>query len=310
MDRPRLRRWWLKAAVQGTVAVLPGASRVEHRLRAWSVNELTDDYLLSKWKHVTTHTRAVAEDPDSALDGRLVVELGTGWFPIVPLGLALRGADVVSIDRTRHLHPRQVAVTLATLLRLVDDGAVVVPEGPRLRRARELAPEAAGRPVRATLEALGVRPALGDARDLSGLPETHGADLLVSNNTLEHIPPEVLEGIFAEFHRRGGAQARMSHYIDLADHYAAVDPTITEFNFLTLRPRRWRLVNNRLHYQNRLRINHYRDLLERTGWKLVRQHCTRRGAEQLRGLQLVPPFDAIGQRDLRVVKAHLVSERA
>ena len=310
MTPPRLRRWWLKAAAQGAVALVPGASRLERRVRAWAVSELTEDYVLTKWKHVTTHTRAVAEDPDSPLTGRLVLELGTGWFPIVPIGLALRGADVVTVDATPHLHPRQVAQTLVTLLRLVDEGAVVVPEGPRLTAARELAPRASHLPVRHTLGALGVQAAVGDARDLSGLPEAHGADLLVSNNTLEHIPPEVIEGIFAEFHRRGGPGARMSHYIDLADHYAAVDPTINEFHFLTLSPRAWRLANNRLQYQNRLRINHYRDLLTRTGWKLVRQHLTSRDASQLEGLRLVPPFDAVREQDLRVVKAHLVAERA
>lgn len=310
MPRPRLRRWWLKAAAQGALAALPGAARLEHRLRGWSTDELTEDYFNTKWNHVTAHTRAATGDPDGDLTGRRVVELGTGWFPIVPLGLALRGADVVTIDLTRHLDPHRVALVLRMLLRRADTGEIAVLDGPRLTAAREVAEEAGGLSVASSLESLGVRPALGDARDLSGLPETHGADLLVSNNTLEHIPGDVLEGILREFHRVGGPGARMSHYIDLADHYAAVDPAIGEFNFLTLSPRRWRLVNNRLHYQNRLRIQDYRALHERSGWRLVRQHCIRRDAAELEGLALVPPFDGMRPKDLRVVKAHLVSERA
>jgi hypothetical protein len=310
MPGPRLRRWWLKAAAQGVLAALPGGARLEHRLRGWSTDELTEEYFHTKWNHVTAHTRAATGDPDGDLTGRLLVELGTGWFPIVPLGLALRGADVVTIDLTRHLDPHRVALVLRLMLRLSDAGEITVPDGPRLAAARAVAEEASALPVGSSLASLGVRPALGDARDLSGLPETHGAELLVSNNTLEHIPGDVLEGILAEFHRVGGPGARMSHYIDLADHYAAVDPAIGEFNFLTLSPRRWRLVNNRLHYQNRLRIQDYRSLHERTGWRLVRQHCVRRDATELEGLSLVPPFDTMRPKDLRVVKVHLVSERA
>jgi hypothetical protein len=132
---------------------------------------------------------------------------------------------------------------------------------------------------------------------------------MVSNNTLEHIPRDVLAGIFAEFARVSAPGARMSHYVDLADHYAGMDPTIGEFNFLTLTGRQWRLANNRLHYQNRLRIADYRALLDRSGWAVLQARNTRRKRAALDGLDLVPPYDALPVRQLLVVKSHLVAER-
>ena len=309
MPRLRPQRWVVKAAAQGALSLLPGAPRLDRAVRTWSTNDLSVEYFLSKWHHVTAHARAATGDAEGDLTGRRVVELGTGWFPIVPLGLALRGAEVVSVDSTAHLHRRRVALTLQILVDLVASGAISSPEGPRLEVARELAGSAADRPLSETLGRLGVSVELGDASDLRELRHAHGADLLVSNNTLEHIPGPVIAAIFAEFHRVSSPTALMSHYVDLADHYAGVGGSIGEFNFLTLSPARWALVNNRLHFQNRLRIGDYRELHARAGWRITRERCTSRPAAELDGLPFVPPFDTMPPEDLRVVKAHLVSAR-
>uniref|UniRef100_UPI001885F2FD class I SAM-dependent methyltransferase n=1 Tax=Ornithinicoccus halotolerans TaxID=1748220 RepID=UPI001885F2FD len=167
-----------------------------------------------------------------------------------------------------------------------------------------------GAPPPEVLAAAGVRPLVGDASDLSGLPQAQRCDLMVSNNTLEHIPPGTLRAIFTEFRRTAAPGARMSHYIDLADHYAGFDPRISELHFLTLPEPAWRLANNRLHYQNRLRIGDYQRLHRESGWRVVHRRLTRRPPSALTGLRLVPPFDELPARQLLVVKAHLISRPA
>lgn len=310
MKPPAVPRWWLKAAAQGALSVLPGAPRVDEWVRGKrSGHALAEDYFLTKWHHVTAHVRALTGRLDGDLTGSTVVELGTGWFPIVPLGLALFGAEVISVDANAHLDRRRVARVLQVTLDLVDQGEISVPDGPRQELLRRLAPGAMGRPVTDNLAPFGITPRVADARDLGRLPETHGADLVVSNNTLEHIPGDVLRDIFTEFARVSTPDARMSHYVDLADHYAAVDPTITEFNFLTLTERRWRWANNRLHYQNRLQIADYKALLDETGWDLLQARNTRRAKTALDGLDLVPPYDQLPVKELLVVKSHLTARR-
>lgn len=310
MTRPTIPRWWLKAAAQGAVSFLPGAPRLDEWVRGKrSGHALEPSYFLTKWHHVTSHTRALTGDLDGDLSDHKVVELGTGWFPIVPVGLALFGAEVVSVDATAHLDRRRVARVLQVTLDLVDRGEIFVPPGPRLDLLRRLSPGAMERPVTANLAPFGITPRLADARDLAHLPETHGADLVVSNNTLEHIPRDVLMDIFTEFARVSADGARMSHYVDLADHYAAVDPTISEFNFLTLTDRQWRLANNRLHYQNRLQIADYKDLLDRTGWDLLQARNTRRQRSELDGLDLARPYDQLPLKEVLVVKSHLTAQR-
>ena len=116
------------------------------------------------------------------------------------------------------------------------------------------------------MQRLGIELLLTDARRID-LPAGH-VDLFVSNNTLEHIPKDVLVGIFREFRRVGRRDSVMAHHIDLSDHYAGFDPSITVYNFLRFSERRWRLFNNRLHYQNRLRISDYRCIHVEAGWEL------------------------------------------
>lgn len=305
-----LNRWWVKAAAQGALAALPGAGHLDDRLRRWlAPPRLTESYALSKWHHVEQHLKAMGRRPGESLAGVEVVELGTGWFPLVPLGLALHGANVLTLDKSTHLDAHQVRLTLRMLHDLVAAGTISAGDPERVARLHEVVSDPTERTAGELLAPLGVRPRIADARDLSTVPGAPGADLLVSNNTLEHIPPAVLRDIFAAFHRVTSHGARMSHYIDLADHYAGFDPRISEFHFLTLTPWQWRLANNDLAYQNRLRIRAYRQLMRETGWLVTGQQLTTRRARRLEGLDLVPPYDQMTSEDLVVVKAHLVADR-
>lgn len=311
MTRAPLNRWWVKAAAQGVLAAAPRAAALDDALRRRMREPyLTEDYFLSKWGHVTQHLRALGNPGDRLLLRTRAVEIGTGWFPIVPLGLAVHGGTVVTIDTGKHLDPARVWLAMQRLSQLEAAGTITAASPERMAQLRELL--LAPPPASATqlLEPMGIRPVIADAQDLSQVPEAHGSNLLFSNNTLEHIPAEILAGIFREFLRVCSESARMSHYIDLADHYAGFDPRITEFHFLTMSPPRWRLSNNRLGFQNRLRIGDYRELLTQTGWRVTHEKLTRRPAHSLDGLQLVPPYDQVPTKELLVVKAHLVAARA
>ncbi|HLS46283.1 MAG TPA: class I SAM-dependent methyltransferase [Ornithinicoccus sp.] len=307
MSAPALDRWWLKAASQGALSLLPGSGRLDDAVRRRRRAFLTEDYFLSKWTHVKQHLRAVGNPGGRPLRRTRAIEIGTGWFPIVPLGLAVHGGDVITIDKGKHLDPQRVRLAMQMLSDLEASGRIETGCVERLDRLRELLAQPLPDSSSQLLEPLGIHPRIADARDLSRLPESHGASLLVSNNTLEHIPPEVLHGIFREFRRVCAPEARMSHYVDLADHYAGFDPRISEFHFLTQSPARWRLANNQLGYQNRLQVGDYRRLLEGAGWRITRERLTSRKEAELEGLTLVPPFDAIPVEELLVVKAHLVA---
>src|SRR5690606_32699774 len=139
-----------------------------------------------------------------------------------------------------------------------------------------------------------------------GLPE-QSVDLVVSTSTLQHIPVDVLRKLFQEFRRVTASGGMMSHVINMADHYAQTDPSISRFNFLRYSKRRWRLYNNSLHYQNRLRVNDYRRMCEDAGWVIVDEHDISRPPEELAAVPVHRDFAHYREEDLLVTEARIAS---
>ena len=50
----------------------------------------------------------------------------------------------------------------------------------------------------------------------------------------------------------------MSHFIDMSDHFAHFDKSITIYNFLRFSERQWKWIDNIIQPQNRLRIFDYK----------------------------------------------------
>src|SRR5690606_7745293 len=104
----------------------------------------------------------------------------------------------------------------------------------------------------------------GDARDV-GLPDG-SVDLVVTTNTLEHIPEEAIAKILRECHRLCRSGGVLSQVIDYSDHYSHPDPKLNDSSFLSHSERAWRRFNPPDHYQNRLRHSDYRRLIEDAGF--------------------------------------------
>jgi hypothetical protein len=174
-----------------------------------------------------------------------------------------------------------------------------------LRAVRAKLDGADSQQVPGLLRELGIEARVGDAR---ALPDDAGSiDCFVSNTTLEHIPPDVLRGIFAEFRRVGADNAVMSHYIDLSDHYSHFDGRITPYHFLRYSPGRWRWYNNTLQYQNRLRVSDYRAIHAETGFEVVHEADGAGSPEQIGRIVLAPEFERYEQDDLVVINSWMVS---
>jgi hypothetical protein len=302
--------WFAKAAAQGFMSVLPQPQRWNHLFQAHVTKSLalTDAYFLQKWRHCAEHLEAYRRETGTGADEPFnVVELGTGWYPIIPVGLALNGARAVwSVDQNPLVEHGRVVETLRRYIRLADRVTVTRPQ--LFERLPELVGRADSYDAFGLLRELGIVVHVGDARSMD-LPDG-SVDLLVSNNTLEHIPRVVIAGIFGEFRRLAGPDSVMSHFIDLADHYAGFDKKITAYNFLKYRERTWRLFNNSLHYQNRLRIPDYRALHTGAGWKIVDERNTSRPVEQLRSVELAQEFASYSEAELLVCKSLITSRPA
>lgn len=104
---------------------------------------------------------------------------------------------------------------------------------------------------------------IGDARKLNIDPAS--VDLATSNNTFEHIYPEILEGILSKLWETTAQGGLMSHFIDMSDHFAHFDTTISIYHFLKFSKKQWALIDNTVQPQNRWRFVQYKQLYDKLG---------------------------------------------
>jgi hypothetical protein len=291
--------WFIKAAIQGGISLLPNPQRFNRLFQQYVTKSLTlrDDYVLEKWHKVETHLELYKKygkesRPSSCL------EIGTGWFPIVPIGFALCGVQsVISID-TQPLTNVQGALEVArAYVRLVDSGRIVLPQTPlsatRLELLRTLG---ATSTLDDVFTPIGVSTLVADARRI---PMPNGCiALITSNNTFEHIPGEILRGILTDFRRVLEDDGVMSHQVDMSDHFANFDSKIDVYNFLQFSESVWKYFNTSLQYQNRLRVSDFRNLFRETGWDIVHERNHSKDATRLP--KLAPEFSRYEEDDLLV----------
>lgn len=295
--------WMLKAVVQNLFAVVPNGHRIylqllEYVLRFYpkyydqlhmqpeefeqkvrQVRKHIENYYLGQAKYEGENSDAGST---KSLKNLKVMELGTGWYPVVPIGLYLCGAveiwtlDIVSqcrLDKIRYL------LTLFLTYAREDNLSQLLPfvDSQRISTIEELV-SSNDRQGDELLKEMNIYMLIGDSRNIrlqSGI-----IDLIVSNNVLEHIPQNTLEGIFQEFKRLGSGKAVMSHNIDMNDHHSYVDQSITRYNYRQYNKYIWWLFNNSINYQNRLCVSDYKEIHDTTRWKIIQEEIGKGNYEE------------------------------
>lgn len=211
-------------------------------------------------------------DHGGTLDGARIVEVGTGWVPLVPLGFWICGAAGVStFDLSRYLSPgltrrclRWMSGHAERLGRLFGD---LAPED-EVRRKLAIVDRLKDRPLELLERAGIVCRAPADASD-TGLPKD-SVDLHYSANVLEHVRRETLGGLLREGRRILRTGGLSVHHVDPSDHFAHTDPSIPRIHFLRFEEGDWRrYYDNRFAYLNRLHDPDYRQLFAEAGLRLL-----------------------------------------
>ena len=103
----------------------------------------------------------------------------------------------------------------------------------------------------------------------TGLP-TASVDCHFSVTTLEHVEPGALDRILREGRRVLKPDGVAIHIIDLSDHFAHTDSSISAINFLRFTDSEWqKLADNPFSYCNRLRASDYAVAFSRAGLEIL-----------------------------------------
>ncbi len=305
--------WILKSAIQRAISWLPKS----HRWNAFLQKRISKGYLASQStfeaklglceRHLA-HYRKFCPQPAKEFS---TLELGTGSWPIVAIGLYLCGAkETWTYDLVPLVDPETLRHTLAQFDKVIRDDSIktFLPDAcpDRIENLTRVAALPAHKSPATIMEQLQIHLRVGDSRH-TNLPP-HSVDLVFSTVVFEHIPAAVLRGLLAEFRRVISPDGVMSHYIGLADQYASVDRSITPFNFLRYTSRQWRWLNNPIISQSRLRMPEYRDLFRQCGYILTHEENILGQPDDLRSVPLASEFRHHSLEDLLVLFSWLVAK--
>lgn len=305
--------WLIKSVAQRIISVLPrsdwwneqfqrhvtGGFRVERTggfaEKLGACRRFVDYYF--------KHSRSPREDFS-------VFEIGTGWFPIIPIGMFLCGArEIWSMDIRRLL--RRDTLDAVTECFLETERLGELEEAlPRRQRERveELARLHSGNPGLSPiefLEQLNVHAMLGDA-SRTGLPDG-SADLVFSHFVMEHLSPAFLPKGLAEWRRLCSSDSLMCHHIGIHDQFASFDSSITPFNYLKYSRRAWRWLDSPMISQSRLRVSDYREAISRAGFRILEEENTLGAEEDLERIKPAAEFERYSRDDLLVVFSWVVA---
>ena len=304
-----MKKWILKAIIQKAISLLPYRHQINHLFQKYVTGgvHLSDAYLEDKLIHFQKHS-IFFEGAGAGTAERNLLELGTGWYPIVPICFFLSGARrITTVDISPFLTKEKLRLSIQKMVELNAAGQLEKYFKPLPGRWDTLLSldKGPGQNLEEILEQLHIRYLIADARALP--MDANSVDLIISNNTFEHIYPEILERILQEFQRVLKSGGLMSHFIDMSDHFAHLDPSITIYNFLRFSKERWAWIDNSIQPQNRWRILHYRHLYAKLGIRIAKEENRPGDLEQLRSVPIHPDFSGIPEADLAVSHSYLLS---
>ena len=306
-------KWIIKAIIQKTISYLPWSDRINYFFQKYVTGRvrLTDEYFGQKFQHASEHCR-VLQKYGQADPGNIILELGTGWYPIIPLWFFLSGSGrVFSVDIKQWMTRETQHMTLLKMQEWRERGLLdnfvpdIDPEcwDTMLDIVRD--PETYDRDR--VNSAIGLTPLLQDAGNLD--MKDGSVDFICSNNTFEHIPESKLREILREFNRVLKPGGSMSHFIDLSDHFAHFDQRITIYNFLKFSDRQWKFLDNRIQPQNRLRFTDYKKIYRETGISVTEEIVREGDPEQLKKVRIHSRFSGYTIHELAISHGTIISQK-
>jgi ubiquinone/menaquinone biosynthesis C-methylase UbiE len=302
-----LKKWHAKAIVQKVISFLPG----RHKINYWFQKNITkgvilsDEYFFDRLEHAQKHV-AWFEKMNMNFSESRSMELGSGWYPVVPIYMFLKGmgsiytldisplSDAVKLRQTLERYKSYIeslegehtfkAERIETLLSLIQDENLDHQQ---------------------MLDKLHITYLIADARNISTM-ESDSIHMIHSNNTFEHIYPAILKDILIEFKRVLHPKGHMSHFVDMSDHFAHADPSISIYNFLTFSKNTWEiLIDNSVQPQNRYRYPQYQAMYEDLQIEIQESETRPGNVNIIKSLKISKEFSTFTPESLAISHCYL-----
>jgi len=306
-----ISKWIIKALVQKTISYLPGSRNINYffQRNVTGAVHLTDEHFGIKLQHGRDHFQSF-RTYSGVQSGTIILELGTGWYPIVPILFYLTSSgNVISVDIHNWLTLETQLKTFGKMEEwrergLMDDLVPFINE----KRWEKMLFVLHNPSVFSTdriNEMIGLTPMIQDARNLPLKVDT--IDFICSNNTFEHVPEKVLRDILVEFKRVLKPGGMMSHFIDMSDHFAHFDHHISIYNFLKFSAKQWKLLDNSIQPQNRMRFRDYTEMYRELGLAASEKIISEGSIEELGGIKIHSDYSGYTEEELAISHAYIIT---
>ena len=307
-----MKKWIAKAVVQKTISYLPFGHSINEQFQKWITKGiyLTEDYFKDRLEHAKNHIDFFRQLKGDA-PFQTTLEIGTGWYPVVPISLYLSGAErIISIDISTHTNRERLQLTIEKFLEFHENGTLknyLNYDPVRIQKLKNLIAKIDKPGFDDIAKQLHIQFTVGDARKLEFIKENE-VDLITSNNTFEHIYSSVLIDILKEFRRVVKRDGIMSHFVDMSDHFAHFDKSITVYNFLQFSDGQWKAIDNSIQPQNRLRLTDYRNIYSDLSIPISLEVVRPGELQQLQSIKLDKRFASMPEKDLAITHCYMVSK--
>ncbi len=303
--------WKAKAITQKAISFLPYSNKVNYLFQRYVTKGvfLDDEHLRYKLEHARDHIHFLRKYGAKATDNE-ILELGTGWYPIIPICFYLKDlGQTTSIDIQLWLNKENILTTLQKLEEWKNKGLLTQYLDSFNQDKWEQLIQIINHPLDYDLnkikDIIGLHTLVTDARK-TNIP-SQSIDFVCSNNTFEHIHKNILIDILIEFKRVLKTNGIMSHFIDLSDHFAHFDKSITIYNFLKFSQAQWKMIDNSIQPQNRMRFKDYKVIYEDLQIPITEEQIREGNIEELSKVKVHRDYAKHSKEELAISHGYVVS---
>jgi len=296
---------WAKDSLKAFLPFQPLLRAAKRKLQPYESNPANDDYAFLQGLQMIQLLREAGAD----LRGASLLEVGSGWKPIVPLLFSAAGCRPIILTDQEVLMDRQTFAATAAYL-----GSRACEIAEALGVEAEVIEAHFSRPIPDSLsgacEAYHVH--YMAPYDMDQIP-SGSVDIIESRAVFEHISEKLLNQLLADCRRILSPSGMMCHCIDNSDHWEHQDKSIGRINFLQYPDEAVTILGlNPQNFQNRLRHYEYRGIFESLGFHVVREssEVDESALRDARTMKLCARYRDVAPEELAILSSYFAVRRS
>lgn len=265
-------KWTTKARIQWVVSILP--NKLSYATYYWlqtKFGKVESSDPIIKFKKAVSIAQHI-KIQGKIIENKTFFELGTGFRLNVPIAFWLMGAkETLTIDLNPYLKWDLILKDLVYIKNNSDLIKETISDGllDESRFNLLMNCKLDSNSIAEIMDMCNIR-YLAPSDASNTLLKDNVIDYHISNDVLEHIPPNIILDILSEGKRITKDDGLFVHMVDFTDHFSHSDKSISSINFLKFSDKKWhKYAGNRYMYMNRLRKDDIEKIFQESGHNIL-----------------------------------------